>query len=174
MTAAKIPEPVSEVGKPSPEMVALQKKLADMETALRTQSEAAERATRSAVEKDAYGALYAELNGKVRPEMQKDLADLLFHARRQVYVNDDGQTVFKVKASRGKGLPEEDLEYPLADGVKEFFKSQSAAPYLPPPMSGAGDSGRQPFGTRSNGGNALSNDPATRTAQQLAALGISL
>lgn len=133
---------------PSPEVAALQKQLADMQAAMAKANAdvAAERKRNH--ETAAYSALKSELGGKVRPEALDAAADLIFHARKHVTVDDDGNATFKVRSSRGKGMPEEDLEYQLADGVREFLKTKDAALFLPSPGGQAANGGRAPQQTR--------------------------
>lgn len=123
---------------PTPEMQAMQKQLADMQAAMKAAQDEAASEKKKAREEKAYSALKSELTGKVRPEALDAAADLIFHARKRIAVDDDGNVLFNVRSSLGKGLPEEDRQFPLADGVREFLKTQEAALFVPSPSGGNG------------------------------------
>ncbi len=129
---------------PSPEVAALEKRLSDMQAMMRSAQEEAASERQRAREHKAYGDLKSELNGKVRPEALDAVADLLFHARKRVSVDEDGNTLFAIRQAPAKGLPDADVNYPLSDGVREFLKTKEAALFVPSPGQGAAVSKPQP------------------------------
>jgi hypothetical protein len=164
--------------KPSPELVAMQKQLADMQAALRAKDEEAAAERKRAREDKAFADLTAELTGKVRPGTEKMVATLL-KANGQLVVGDDGNATVKVKTALFKGQAEEEHEFPIADGVGHYLKSKDAALFLPAPSGGAGG-GRPPPNTTTGAKQAPRYDaPAVsdeeknrRVAERLAALGV--
>lgn len=118
--------------KDDPKVTALQKQLDDMATLLKQSQEAAETEKKKAQEQTLRAAVRNELAGKVRPEAVEDMVDLLFY-RKRVGVDDAGNVTFTWRSSLAKGMPEEDHQFPLPDGIREFLKSKQAEIYLPPP-----------------------------------------
>ncbi len=169
-------------GKPNPELVALQKQLADMQAALRAKDEEAATERKKAREDRAFADLTAELTGKVRPGTERMVATLL-KAQGNLVLDEEGAVALKVRTSLAKGTAEADHEFPLADGVGHFLKTKDAALFLPPPnpAGGAGET-RRVLPNSANGKQlpkydapALSDDEkARRTAEQLQAMGVNL
>jgi hypothetical protein len=135
----KAPEPPAPGGggneKPKgddPQVTALKKQLDDVTAGLKAAQDEAALEKRKSMDQTARGQLRSELSGKVRPEAIEDVVDLLFF-RKRVAHDDQGNLTFTWRSSLSKGLPEEDHQFPLADGVREFLKSKQAEMYLPPP-----------------------------------------
>ena len=134
----------------SPEMAALRQKLDEMNAQLHASQEATAQATQQTLREKARVSVVNALGKVVRPEAVEDLADLFF-ARSRVKVDPEtGQSTFLHKASFQRGMPEEDREFPIADGIAQWAKSASAAIYIPAPTSG--NNGKSaPMGHKSGG-----------------------
>lgn len=137
--AAKVqpqaPKADDDAGKsrPSPELAAMERRLADMQTKL----EKAESDRLSAENKRRDDKTKADLrqqlvDAKVRPELVNAFLAQLYYEGR-VEFDDDGNPLLKVPVSPGRGLPEQEQALPLAEGVKAILKHSSALPFLPAP-----------------------------------------
>lgn len=135
-----------------PQVTALKKQIDDMSTLLKQSQETAEAEKRKSQEQTARGALRSALTGKVRPEAVDDVVDLLFYRKRVAY-DDQGNLTFTWRSALSKGLPEEDHQFPLEDGVNQFLKSKQAEIYLPPPNADKG--GVKPGAKLPNGNGTL-------------------
>lgn len=104
------------------------------------------RERRAAIEMKGYQDLQQALAGKVRPEaMQFVIAGM--RGQGQVVIDDTGNVFLKQKVSPGLGMPEEEINAPLAEAIPRFLKTPEAALFIPPPTSGAGTQGRKPPGS---------------------------
>lgn len=168
--------------KPDPIVASLQKQLDEMKSALKAKDEEAAAERKAARDEKAFGLLVTELTGKVRPGAERMVATLL-KAQGQLVLDDDGNASLKVRTSLAKGSPEQDHEFPIADGVGHYLKTKDAALFLPPPNSGgAGGDRRVPATPRPQAGQvptyatpAVSDEEkARRTVEQLQAQGVSL
>ncbi len=154
--------PTPEAGKGT----AVNPELEELRAEVKREKDARLTEKRQAREDKAHGDLVATLTGKVRPEAVRDVADLLFYARKAVKVGADGNVTMKVG----------DLDYPLAEGVGEYLKTKDAALYLPPPAPAAKGRGALPVRTIPQrqapagtppGQAPQREDPAAKTAREL-------
>lgn len=111
------------------QVLALQKALEDGNT----QRAAAEKRAR---EQGAQSRLSSALS-KVKPEV-KDLLAKAWQADGKVTFDADGNPMLRVRKSPVKGLPEEDMELPLEEGVAHWLSTKEAEAYLPPPTGPRG------------------------------------
>jgi hypothetical protein len=147
----RAPEPAGEKPKgDDPQVTALKKQLDDMTAQMRASQEEAAGERRKADEQALRALLRAEIAPRVRPEAVEDVVDLCFF-RRLVGRDDQGKPTFTWRSALSKGMPEEDHEFPLADGAREFLKSKHAEIYIPPPnadnKSGQKSGQKLPAGT---------------------------
>jgi hypothetical protein len=121
------PEKPEKKGDASPEVAAMAATIKKLEDKLGAETRARKESSTKAAKERAYNSLVSELtsSGKLRQEAIPMAADLLFHARGAVKVDDDGGALFR--------HGEEDL--PLSDGVKEFLKSKEAALFMAAPAT---------------------------------------
>jgi len=127
-------------GKQTPEMVAMAKRLEDMEKALAAEKEATAAAQKKAREQRAFSDLRTALEGKVRPELLDVVAHHLFTVEKRVDFDESGTPLFKSTRSLYQGAEPEDVLLPLRDGVEGFLKGDTAKAFLPAPSPGAGSS----------------------------------
>jgi hypothetical protein len=128
---------------PDPEIELLKKnhaeqarKLAGVQGELTKEREGRAKAERERVEEAGYGALRAELTGKVLPGTEGDIVDLL-RARKRVHITEDGRVLLKLGQA---DEPEEGL--PFKDGIERHLKTPEVKHFLPAPT--AGPLGRRP------------------------------
>lgn len=121
-----------------PQVTAL---IAKLEEATKVSQQAQERAAaaeKSRREDRALGELRSALIGKVRPEAVDDVSSLLFHVKKMVEIDENGNAFLKVKRAPAPGFAEEDALMPISDGVDHWSKSKAAAIYIPAtPPAGA-------------------------------------
>lgn len=155
-------------GKPSPEVAALQTRLAELERTNKEFADKADKAEKARREEAAFGSLRAALGKSVRPEML-EIATKVVRADGLISFDESGQPLFRVRRSPGAGMPEEDQNLPLADGIAHFLKSKDAAPFLPPPKPAPGNGGGAPRPTF-NGGTPPNGDrpPPKTDAERIA------
>lgn len=136
---AQVPKPDDKPAdaKPNPEMLALQQKLAAMEAGMKERDAALEEAANRSKADGARNDLRAALAPHVRPEALDMTAQLLFDAQNRVSVGEDGQALFKLRQSPMAGMPEEDMELPIKDGIATWLKSDDAKFFLPAPNAPA-------------------------------------
>lgn len=163
--------------RPNPELIDLRQKYEAMQAKLTEAEAKREAAEKKRRDDKAYSDLRGALSkGGVRPDMLEDLADLLFHGRKQVQFDDDDQPMLKVKFSRGKGIAEEEQVLPLEAGVAQLLKTPMAGRYLPPPggASGGGDgSGKKPGRAPKYDGPATTDEERDRRiSERLEAMGL--
>lgn len=66
-----------------------------------------------------------------------DFADLLTDAfGRKLKVSDDGKVVMTIRRAPVKGMPEEDVDVSVDEGLQHWIKSDAARAYLPAPQTG--------------------------------------
>jgi hypothetical protein len=121
---------------PSPEVAAMRKQMNELQAQIKEERERTHAAERKRLEEKAHGDLRAALQNKVRPEALDMAVKAMIYEGRLV-VQDDGTPLFKVRSALGRGMSEEDHEFPLAEGVEEFLKTKEAAFLIPAP-SGPG------------------------------------
>lgn len=170
-------EPKDKAARPNPELLDLRQKYEAMQAKLSDAEAKRETAEKKRRDDKAYSDLRgALLKGGVRPDMLEDLADLLFHGRKQVQFDDDDQPLLKVKFSRSKGIAEEEQLLPLEAGVTQLLKTPMAGRYLPPPggASGGNDgSGKRPGRAPKYDGPATTDEERDRRiTERLEALGL--
>lgn len=145
---SEVPKPTEAKGdgksesKPHPETLALQQQLADMKKAMQERDQALAEAEKKAKNDAARNELRSQLAAHVRPEALDMTTQLIFDAQRRVSLSEDGTPVFKVRKSPMAGMPEEDMELPIKDGVANWLKSDDAKFFLPPPASAQTDNRR--------------------------------
>lgn len=136
----------------SPELLAMAKKVEDMEKALQSEKEARDAAEKKTREERSYTALRGSLEGKVRPEFLDIMAKHLFVVEGRVETDENGNTLFKSTRIPYTGADPEEVKLPLGAGVEEFLKSDTAKAFLPAPNSGAGANPLPKRGTPTNQG----------------------
>lgn len=134
---AKIPEPAQKTdeNKPSPELLALQRQIADLQAANKASEERAQVVERKAREDAAYGELRTELARHVKPEFVDIVAKSLYYADKRVEFDDTGKPLFKAMIPSYQGGPLQETLLPLRDGVEAFAKSKEADIYRPAPTT---------------------------------------
>ncbi len=168
--------PPPDPNKPSPEVTALKQKLQEFEDKFRQANDRAAAAEAKQRNDTAFANLKNHLTAaKVRPEMVDTLAKVLFYADKRVEFDEAGNTLFRVRVSPGKGLPEEEQTMTLEEGVRSYVKSKEAEPFLPAPGGAPAAPGQQRRPSPIAGGQppvttAFSNDPKERDVQLRAAL----
>jgi len=125
----------------SPEMKKLQERLDQLAAANKkaTDDAAAEKRGRllDKAQADAHRMLFVEGIGEKKLKAKAEYADLLGdHFGRKLKVTDDGKVVMTIRQAPAKGLPEEDTDVSLEDGLKSWIKSDAARAYLPAPQPG--------------------------------------
>jgi len=125
-------------GKQDPEVLAMAKRIEDMEKALATEREATAAAQRQSRDERAFSELMTALDGKVRPEFRDMLAKHLFHLEKRIEVDETGRALFKTSKVPAWGGEPEDQFLPIADGVTDFLRSDAAKAFLPAPNPGSG------------------------------------
>lgn len=118
-----------------PELLAMAKKVEDMEKALASEKERVAAAERKAREERAYSELRGSLEGKVRPELLDMVAKHLFVVEGRVETDETGTALFRSTRVPYTGADPEDVRLPLRAGIEDFLKSDSAKPFLPAPAS---------------------------------------
>ena len=141
---SEIPKPADkpQENKPNPETLALQQQLAEMKTAMQERDKALAEAEKKSRNDAARNALRSALAPHVRPEALDMTTQLLFDAQGRVSVSEDGTPLFKIRKSPMAGVPEEDMELPVKDGVANWLKSDDAKFFIPAPTAPATDSRR--------------------------------
>lgn len=154
---------------PSAELVAMQKRVAELERATKDANEKYARERQRSIETKALSDLKSMLGGKVRPDAVDTVADLI-KGRGHITYDDDGNALMRVVVSQ-KGFEDEEHTLPLAQAIPHFLKSKEASFFTPPPATGAGgakpklpNAARLPNGQFANGG-------AKTTAESFEALG---
>ena len=150
------PKPDDQPGKPSPEVQALTQKLSEMENSIKERDKALQEAKTQGQRDTARNSLRDALAPHVRPDAVDMVTQLLFDAQGVVQVQDDGNPVFKIRQSPMAGLPEEDMELPIKDGVANWLKTDNAKLFLPAPNTGSPEG--TPRGAQRSRGVKLGND----------------
>lgn len=74
---------------------------------------------------------------KQKLKAKAEYAELLTEAfGRKLKVTDDGQVVMTIRKAPVKGMPEEDSDVPIGEGLTHWIKSDAAHAYLPAPLTG--------------------------------------
>lgn len=153
---------------PSPEMLALQRKVDELTRKNETETKAREAAEKKQRDDSAFAALRAHLAPKVRPEMLDTLAKVLFHADERITFDEaTGAPLFKIRRAPMAGMAEADELLPLESGVAEYLKGKDAEPFLPPPTPKPGEK-RPTAPARPGQGSVPTYDkPATSDAEKV-------
>lgn len=140
-------------GKQTPEMLAMAKKLEEMEKTIADRDQKVAAAEKRAQEQKAFTDLRGALEGKVRPELLDFVASHLFQVDKRIEFDDAGNPLFKTSRVPYQGAEPEEALLPLKSGVEEFLKGESAKAFLPAPSagSGAGPLPKRPASTPSGG-----------------------
>lgn len=140
-----------EAAKPSAELIALQKKIADLEKSNRETAERYAKERQRAIEANGISALRQSLSGKLKAEAVDIAADLI-RARGQLVFDDDGNPLMRVVVKQ-KGYDDEEQKLPLGEAIGHYLKSKEAELFLPPPSNGAGGAKpKLPNGSRTPNG----------------------
>lgn len=124
--------------KQTPEMLAMAKKLEDMEKQLIDRDQKVEAAEKKARDQRGRADLRAALEGKVRPELLDLVAANLYSVENRIEFDETGTPLFKTSRSPYVGADPEDVLLPLKSGVEEYLKGESAKAFLPAPSPGSG------------------------------------
>ncbi len=119
--------------KQDPRLSALEAKYAELETKYRSEQTAREKAEQKSRDESAFQALRSALTGHVLPEAAESAAKILFHADRRVTFDEHGNPLMTVRKAPYQGAAEEDLQLPLADGVKHWIGTREGKLFAPPP-----------------------------------------
>lgn len=142
--APKVDDDASK-SKQSPELAAMERRLADMQAKLeKAESDRLTAETKRRDDKTKADLRQQLVDAKVRPELVNALLAQLYYDGR-VEFDDEGNPLLKVPVVAGRGLPEQEQSLPLVEGVKAMLKHPSAAPFLPAPggASATGTTQRQ-------------------------------
>lgn len=151
---AALPKPEPDEGKKGgkqpgddPEVAKLRKDLEAMKAQHAEATKRAQETERTAKVKETVAQIGTLLDGGLDPKLKvrgeyRDL--LLEHFGGRVKVLDDGAVVVKSRRAPSKGLPEEDVDLPADEAVRDWFKSEKAKAYLPAPAPGGGGDGKKP------------------------------
>lgn len=139
LVKAKPAEPAAQPSAEEAKFNALQAKMSELSQLYEKSEKARADAEHRAREDSAYSSLkQGLLTAKVRPELVDTLADAMFSGRnKRVEFDENGQPLFKVRVSPGRGLSEEDQLLTLEEGIRVYAKSKEAESFILPP-SGAG------------------------------------
>lgn len=159
-------EPGNSRKKQSPELLAMAKKVEDMEKALADSAAKVAAAEKKSQEQRAYTELRGALEGKVRPELLDMVAQHLFTVEKRVDFDESGTPLFKATKVAYTGAEPEEFRLPLRNGVEEFLKGEAAKPFLPAPNSGSGAGPLQKRAPVQSGGTDFSK-PATTDAERI-------
>ena len=179
-------EPVakkSDEAKPDPQVAALQQQVQE----LIEQKEAERKKARKLEKKQRNAATFSRVSdllseNKVRPELVEPLAKVLVKADKRV-VHEDGNMLFRVKVSPGKGQPETEQLLPLEHGIQHYLKSKKAEVYLLPGGAGSVQTPKPKKGMATNGVGQLPKydspaiddaERARRAVEMMTVLGCSL
>lgn len=137
LKAQPAPEPQpggqNEPPKPDPRIAALEARYADLEKHYKAEQEARTAAELKSRETAARGALRTALEPHITGAQLDIASRYLFDAQQFVTFDDDGTPLVKSKRAPMRGMPEEEVLLPIADGVNEWLKSEEAKIFLPPP-----------------------------------------
>lgn len=153
--------------KDSPELLAMAKKLEDMEKALSEGAAKVVAAEKKARDERSFTELRAALEGKVRPELLDMVAKHLFVVEGRIETDDAGSPLFKSTKIPYAGADPEDQRLPLKAGVEDFLKSDAAKPFLPAPSAGSGTSPLPKRGPTPSPSGTDFSKPATSDADKV-------
>jgi len=170
--------------KESPEVKALAAKLAQMEARLKTSDELREKIERQARESSTRTRLRDALKAAgVKEDALEIAVGHIFDARKLVKFDDEGNPILMVSRSRAKGAAAEAMEFSdLAEGAKDWAKTQEAGFFLPAPTAVKlqAQQGKTttlhsaPQAAPANGERFNERDAVSRTVEQLAAKGVDV
>lgn len=93
---------------------------------------------------DLHRALFVDGIGDKKQKAKAEYAEVLGgHFGQKLKVTDDGKVVMTIRKAAAKGLPEEDADVDIGEGLSHWIKSDAARAYLPAPLTGG-----RPAGTR--------------------------
>lgn len=117
-------------GKVNPEVAALSAQLEELKKKLGEEAQGRAAAEKKAREDRAFAEMKGHLGRFVRPEQLDVLADYLF--KNNVSFGEDGSPVFKGRQKTQYGF-DEDVDFPLKDGIEAWTKLETSKAWLPPP-----------------------------------------
>jgi hypothetical protein len=167
---------------PSPELVALQRQIAELTAANKASEDRARAVEQRSREDAAFGELRTALGTHLKPEFIDPIAKSLYYADKRVEFGEDGRPLFRALVPQYTGGPLQETLLPLRDGVEAFAKSKEAEAFRPPPspktpqaapprLPSSGNSGAPAFGNKIP---TAAEDPgwATRMEAELVAQGV--
>jgi hypothetical protein len=159
--------------KVTPEMAAMQAKFDEVLKALESEKKRTAELETKRRDDGAKAALRAALKD-VRPELQDVAVEYLFNSQKRVTYDESGRPLFTVRRAPAAGLPEEDVQMTLEDGVAHWMKSKEAAGFIPAPTPAGRAGGRNPLGEQSTAakrganGQPIWDTPARTDAEKVA------
>lgn len=169
---------------PSPELIAMQRQLDDVNKQLKQSQEAAAKIAQDAKDEKTLGTIKkAMTDAKVRPEFVDMLANNWFRVEGKIVVDENNNVLVKARGEPYPGAGEQDITLPLARGLDEFTKSDLGKSFVQAPTGThvaprnapriASNPGSPSGGTVPNGGSKIptfEQDPsfAERLAAELA------
>jgi hypothetical protein len=167
---------------PSPELVALQRQIAELTAANKASEDRARAVEQRSREDAAFGELRTALGTHLKPEFIDPIAKSLYYADKRVEFGEDGRPLFRALVPQYTGGPLQETLLPLRDGVEAFAKSKEAEAFRPPPspktpqaapprLPSSVNSGAPAFGNKIP---TAAEDPgwATRMEAELVAQGV--
>lgn len=179
----KPPEPEPKPGdqqqqhKPDPKLAALEGQFADLNKKYLAAEQARLAAEQKSRDESALHSLASALEAAgIKPGSKDFVAKSLFFAEKKVTFDENGNALFTVRRAPFAGGAEEDVQLPLADGVKHWLGTPVGKEFMPAPGGG----GQQQQGARGgsagprHGAASLGRDglptydaPATTDAEKL-------
>lgn len=163
--------------KPDPRLSALEAKYAELETKHAQERSGREKAEQKSRDDSAFRTLTSALDGQVIKGAADSAAKILFYADKRITFDDQGNLLMTVRKAPYAGAPEEDLQLPLADGLKHWLGTEQGKIFVPAPVGdpkrGGGAPGRHVVTGRDGlpmyEGPATSDDEKVRRANERAA-----
>ena len=120
--------------KPDPKLSALEGQFADLNKKYLASETARQAAEQKARDESALHALTSALEAAGIKTGAKDfVAKSLFYAEKKVTVDENGNALFTVRRAPFAGGAEEDVQLPLADGVKHWLGTAVGKEFMPAP-----------------------------------------
>lgn len=178
----KPPEPEPKPGdqslpsKPDPKLAALEGQFADLNKKYQAAESARQVAEQKARDDAAVHALTGALEAAGIKAGAKDfVAKSLFYAEKKISFDENGNALFTVRRPSFAGGADEDVQLPLADGVKHWLGSPVGKEFMPAPGGGQSPGAQRPGGAGPRAGSAnLGRDglptydaPATTDAEKI-------